>query len=103
MANVPYGVQSAQASNKKENKYIYHLQKTYRTFGKLLSTNLGERAAQNLERNGTFVICQSHHYGHQMSFQKYSNLGWEDLLHFSNSGINVNLVKWNQKKISKPK
>ncbi len=57
ITNVPYGVQSAAASNKKENQYKYHLQKTYRSFGSLLKKNLGQQAAKNLETNGTFVVA----------------------------------------------
>ena len=46
------------------------------------------------------MVCQSHHFGHELSFQKFSNLGWEQKLHFSNGGISVNLLKWNQFKFS---
>ena len=46
-------------------------------------------------------MAQSVHYGHQASFVKYSNQGWDPLLHFSNGGLNVNLLKWNRKKINK--
>ena len=57
----------------------------------------------NLQKNGTFIVSQAHHYGHELSFPKYSNLGWDHLLHFSNGGINVNLLKWDQYKLSKQK
>jgi hypothetical protein len=87
ITNVPYGVQSS--------KYqAMNLQKTYRGFGKFLTH------FPHLEHN-SFVVSQAHHYGHSLSFEKYSNLGWEKLLHFSNGGINVNLLKWDQEKLSK--
>jgi hypothetical protein len=71
------------------------LQQTYRSFGNFLSFY------PNLLKNGSYIVAQAHHHGHDLSFEKYSNLGWEPLLHFSNGGVNVNLLKWNQQRVSK--
>ena len=46
-------------------------------------------------------MSQSLHYGHPLSFPKYSNQGWEPMLHFSNGGLSVNLLKWNRHRQSK--
>lgn len=42
-----------------------------------------------------YILAKSHHYGHELSFQKFSNCGWENTLHFSNGGLSVNLMKLN--------
>ena len=86
ITNVPYGVQS--------QKYQQmNLQKTYRMFGKMLTY------FPHLQHQ-VFVVAQAHHFGHNLSFEKYSNVGWENVLHFNNGGLSVNLLKWNQKRIS---
>ena len=38
-----------------------------------------------------------------MSFEKYSNCGWDHVLHFSNGGISVNLLKLDMDKKSEVK
>ena len=40
-----------------------------------------------------FVVVKSRHYGHELSFEKFSNCGWENNLHFNNGGLSVNLLK----------
>ena len=53
---------------------------------------------RNLEH--VYVVAQSQHYGHEMSFEKYSNCGWDRPLHFSNGGLSVNLLRYNMTKKS---
>lgn len=40
-----------------------------------------------------FVVAKSRHYGHELSFEKFSNCGWESKLHFNNGGLAVNLLE----------
>jgi hypothetical protein len=51
----------------------------------------------------TYIVARSTHYGHEMSFEKYSNCGWDNVLHFSNGGISANLLKLDMDKKSKVK
>lgn len=39
------------------------------------------------------MVAKARHYGHDLSFEKYSNCGWKSELHFSNGGLSVNLLK----------
>ncbi len=97
ISNIPYGVQSRQQgglSRRKEKNYDHHLKTTYRNLGRFL------KAFPALERNGAYIVSQAHHYGHPLSFEKCSGLGWDKLLHFNNGGINVNLLKLDSKKQS---
>ena len=50
-----------------------------------------------------FVVAKSRHYGHELSFEKFSNCGWSNELHFSNGGLSVNLLKMDKGKLSKVK
>ena len=68
----------------------------YRRLGRFLNEY------PNLDKN-TFIVAKSTHYGHSLSFEKYSNSGWDKLLHFKNGGINVNLMKLDKSKISRVK
>jgi hypothetical protein len=56
----------------------------------------------NLEFN-TYVVAQAHHYGHKLSFQKFSNCGWHNRLFFSNGGLNVYLHQLDMSSISETK
>ena len=57
---------------------------------------------RNLEH--VYVLAQSRHYGHELSFQKYANsTGWQSALHFSNGGISVDLLRMDGKRKSKAK
>jgi len=47
-----------------------------------------------------YILAKSNHYGHELSFQKYSNCGWDSKLHFVNGGLPVNLLRLNPKKLS---
>ena len=38
-----------------------------------------------------------------MSFEKYSNCGWHNILHFANGGISVNLLRFDMARKSKVK
>jgi hypothetical protein len=59
--------------------------------------------AADLGLEHVYILAKSHHYGHELSFQKFSNCGWENQLHFSNGGLSVNLLKLNQTKVSEVK
>ena len=48
-------------------------------------------------------MAKSRHYGHDLSFEKYSNCGWKKELHFSNGGMSVNLLKLDMNKQSSVK
>lgn len=48
-----------------------------------------------------FVVAKSRHYGHELSFEKFSNCGWESKLHFNNGGLAVNLLQMDYSKLSK--
>ena len=51
-----------------------------------------------------YVLAKSHHYGHQESFQKFSNApGWANILHFSNGGLSVDLLRLDKKRESRAK
>jgi hypothetical protein len=63
------------------------VQNLYRRFGRFLAKNMG-----NLEKN-TFVVAQANHYGHKLSFEKFSNCGWGKELFFNNGGLNAYLYK----------
>lgn len=56
---------------------------------------------RNLEH--VYILARSVHYGHEMSFEKFSNCGWQNTLHFSNGGISVNLLKFDMDRKSKVK
>ena len=53
---------------------------------------------RNLEH--AYIVARSLHYGHELSFEKYSNSGWQNALHFSNGGISVNLLKFDMSRKS---
>lgn len=44
-----------------------------------------------------FVLAKSRHFGHELSFEKFSNCAWKNSLHFNNGGLAVNLLKLAQK------
>ena len=52
---------------------------------------------KNLEH--VFILAKSHHYGHELAFQKYAGAyngkgaGWASALHFSNGGLSVDLLR----------
>lgn len=48
-----------------------------------------------------FVVAKSRHYGHELSFEKFSNCGWDTKLHFNNGGLAVNLLQMDYSKLSK--
>ena len=50
-----------------------------------------------------YIVARSTHYGHEMSFEKFSNCGWENVLHFSNGGISANLLRFDMDRKSKVK
>ena len=56
---------------------------------------------RNLEH--AYVLAQSTHYGHDLSFKKYSNLPFSSALHFSNGGISVDLLRMDGTRVSKTK
>lgn len=56
---------------------------------------------RNLEH--VYILAKSHHYGHELSFQKYAGGGWANILHFSNGGLSVDLLRMDQSRISKSK
>jgi len=51
--------------------------------------------------NNIFVVARKMKYGNPLSFQKLSNCGWKTRLDFMNGGINVNLLKYDQRKLSR--
>ena len=53
--------------------------------------------ANHLEH--VYIVARSRHYGHELSFEKFSNCGWDSALHFSNGGLNVNLLRLNMAKL----
>jgi hypothetical protein len=55
----------------------------------------------NLEH--AYIVAKSTHYGHELSFEKFSNCGWQNALHFSNGGLSVNLLRFNMNKKSSVK
>lgn len=83
LTNVPYGVQS-HAKQRQTDTDLHHL---YRRFGRFL------RLYPSLEHN-TYVVAQAHHYGHKLSFEKFSNCGWSKEIAFKNGGIGVHLLKY---------
>lgn len=62
-----------------------------------ISTNV----ATNPNAPHVFVVAKSRHYGHDLSFEKFSNCGWSNELHFNNGGLSVNLLKMDPTKLSK--
>lgn len=50
-----------------------------------------------------YIVARSTHYGHEMNFEKFSNCGWRNTLHFSNGGISVNLLRYDMERKSKVK
>jgi len=66
-----------------------------------LSSTLKNGFISNLAH--TYIVARSTHYGHEMSFEKYSNCGWDNVLHFSNGGMSVNLLKLDMDKKSEVK
>lgn len=48
-----------------------------------------------------YVLAKSTHYGHELSFQKFSNQNWASALHFANGGLSVNLLRLDPSKKSK--
>ncbi|CDW76469.1 UNKNOWN [Stylonychia lemnae] len=92
LTNVPYGEQSKE----KQRHTDTDLQNIYRRFGKFI------RNYPSLEKN-TFVLAQSHHYGHKLSFEKFSNCGWSKELNFSNGGLSVHLLKFDMSQVSEVK
>ena len=89
---MPYGVQSKE----KQRQTDTDLHNLYRRFGKFL------RFYPNLEHN-TFVLAQAHHYGHKLSFEKFSNCGWSKEIAFTNGGIGVHLLKLDMSQVSQVK
>ena len=89
---MPYGVQSKE--NQKHSDTDLH--RLYRRFGRLLLTY------PNLNLNA-YVVAQAHHYGHKLSFEKFSNCGWSKELTFVNGGIGVHLLKLDASKVSESK
>lgn len=49
------------------------------------------------------MVAKSRHWGHDLSFEKFSNCGWHNNLHFSNGGLSVNLLRMDPAKLSKVK
>ena len=52
-----------------------------------------------LDKN-TYIVAKSTHYGHKLSFEKYTNSGWDKIMHFNNGGLNVNLLRLDKSKFS---
>ena len=89
---MPYGVQSREKQRQSDTD-IHHL---YRRFGRFL------RTYPALELN-SYVLAQAHHYGHKLSFEKFSNCGWRKQIVFENGGIGVHLLKMDMKAVSEVK
>lgn len=83
-------------SHEKQKQTDTDLHRLYRRFGRFLM------AHPNLEFN-TYVVAQAHHYGHKLSFEKFSNCGWSKELNFVNGGIGVHLLKLDMSQISESK
>ena len=50
--------------------------------------------------NNIYVVARKMKYSNPISFIKLSNCGWKSQLDFTNGGINVNLLKYDRKKLS---
>lgn len=92
LTNVPYGVQS-KVKQRQTDTDLHHL---YRRFGRFL------RLFPNIEYNA-FVLAQAHHYGHKLSFEKFSNCGWRKEIAFTNGGIGVHLLRLDMSQLSETK
>ena len=120
LMNVPYGHQSQE----KQHKDVRDTQNMYRNLGRFLRTipvkQENDTPVQSVEeainissesdalqttvkQNGpdVFVLAKARHYGHELSFEKFSNCGWRNQLHFSNGGLSVNLLKLDPTKLNK--
>jgi 23S rRNA G2445 N2-methylase RlmL len=71
ICNVPYGKQSQEKQGLGEDQ----IQNLYRRFGTFL------RSYPHLDLN-SFVVAQKHKYQNPLSFEKYSNCGWDKVLDF---------------------
>ena len=92
LTNVPYGVQSKE----KQRQTDTDLHNLYRRIGRFL------RTYSHLEHN-SYILAQAHHFGHKLSFEKFSNCGWDKVLVFSNGGIGVHLLKMDMSQVSEVK
>jgi 23S rRNA G2445 N2-methylase RlmL len=112
ITNVPYGKQvlhpkRAKNLNKKvekgivpaeDVKYQYSaIQNTFRRFGKLCEA-IGPQMDNNI-----YVIARKMRHSNPMSFEKLSNVSWDHQLDFTNGGLNVDMLKFNSKKINRAK
>lgn len=116
LTNIPYGVQSRE----KQHTSIRDTQNLYRRLGRFIQrvsvpvqetttieasqselSVIRHDSLRNLEH--AYVLARSTHFGHELSFEKYSNSGWQNMLHFSNGGISVNLLRFDMTRKSKVK
>lgn len=123
LMNVPYGYQSAE----KQYMDVRDTQNLYRRLGRFLQTikmppppnaldfsskeeaiNMPDTSEGSLTvapihstDPHIFVVAKSRHYGHELSFEKFSNCGWDNKLHFNNGGLAVNLLQMDYSKLSK--
>lgn len=49
------------------------------------------------------MLAQAHHYGHKLSFEKFSNCGWKKEIAFDNGGIGVHLLRLDMSQVSEIK
>ena len=115
LMNVPYGYQSTE----KQLMDVRDTQNLYRRLGRFLQTiktppvpngsdfssreeaiNIPDTSDDTLavttsstNEPHVFVVAKSRHYGHELSFEKFSNCGWDTKLHFNNGGLAVNLLQ----------
>ena len=61
------------------------------------------KAADESTLARVYVVAKSRHYGHDLSFEKFTNCGWHSQLHFNNGGLAVNLLRLDPGKLSKVK
>ncbi|CAI2363892.1 unnamed protein product [Moneuplotes crassus] len=110
ITNVPYGKQilhPKQAKNldkkmakgiidQKKRGYQYTgIQDVFRRFGHLCNQIAPEM------NNEIYVVARKMRYSNPLAFTRLSNCGWKSQLDFVNGGINVNLLKYDQSKLSK--
>ena len=110
VTNIPYGekvMQPKRAKNTKkkiekgiilaeDQKFEYsEIQNLFRRFGKL-ALHIAPEMNDNI-----YVVARKMRNSNPLSFERYSNAGWDPIMDFYNGGLNVNMLKINPQKISK--
>ena len=110
VTNIPYGekvMQPKRAKNTKkkiekgiilaeDQKLEYsEIQNLFRRFGKL-ALHIAPEMNDNI-----YIVARKMRNSNPLSFERYSNAGWDPIMDFYNGGLNVNMLKINPQKISK--